>query len=66
MDIAFSPVVERKGGLCAVVRQDGKQVALVGLDSPDRSVILWSGSRLKHSLMITVVRPSWWISPRNW
>ena len=39
VDVAFSPVVERKGGLCAVVRHGGKQVALVGLDSPDRFVV---------------------------
>lgn len=40
LDVVFSPVMEssdgrKKGGLCAVLR-DGGEVALVGLDAPDR------------------------------
>lgn len=35
VEIALSPVVG-KGGLCAVLQEGGREVALVGLDSPDR------------------------------
>jgi hypothetical protein len=39
LDVAFSPVVAsstgKKGGLCAILAEGG-DVALLGLDSPDR------------------------------
>ncbi len=44
VDIAFSPVIERKGGLCAVLRRDGREVALVGLENPNRFVVQFSSN----------------------
>ena len=41
-EMGFSPVVDtsegRKGGLCASVRKGEKEVALIGLDNPNRCV----------------------------
>jgi len=56
VDIAFSPVVEKKGGLCAVLQNGWREVALVGLASPDRCVFSYQekpqADRVEWSKMV--------------